>query len=87
MAKDGKRFIGYFGESIVQSAPHIYISALALSPCHSWIFKQFQKGFANILTVEIGQLTKWPATFAVLEGHTGGVTSVSYSPDVSAILI
>ena len=81
MAQDGKRFIGYFGDGIVQSAPQIYLSALAFSPCWSWIFKQFQEKFSNTLTVEIGQLTEWPATFAVLEGHTSYVTSVAYSPD------
>ncbi|KAJ6612376.1 WD40-repeat-containing domain protein [Mycena sp. CBHHK59/15] len=80
-ASDAKRFISFFGDVIVQSAPHIYLSALAFAPQQSEIVKKFRHEFPCLLSAEIGQMAVWPATIAVLEGHTGVVTSVAFSPD------
>jgi hypothetical protein len=76
MAREGRRFIAYFADAIAQSAPHIYISALALAPKHSWIYGCYKKDYENIISVEVGQLTEWPATVTVMEGHRMWVWSV-----------
>ncbi|KAJ6612023.1 hypothetical protein B0H10DRAFT_2283411, partial [Mycena sp. CBHHK59/15] len=76
-----QRFISFFGDVIVQSAPHIYLSALAFAPQQSEIVKKFRHEFPRLLSAEIGQMAVWPATIAVLEGHTGVVSSVAFSPD------
>ncbi|KAJ7613314.1 WD40-repeat-containing domain protein [Mycena polygramma] len=78
---DGQRFITFFLPAIVQCAPQIYISALALSPTQSEIGTRFRPNFPRLLTVTKGTMRQWPATVAVLEGHTELVSSVAFSPD------
>ncbi|KAF7366491.1 WD-REPEATS-REGION domain-containing protein [Mycena sanguinolenta] len=78
---DGKRFITFFRDPIVQSAPHIYLSALALAPEQSQIVKHFHPQFPHLLSAGIGQMDVWPATTLVLERHTGPVISVAFSPN------
>ena len=70
---DAQRFVAFFGPAIIQSAPHIYISALALAPVESHVRNTFQSEFPKLL------MKKWPTTVAVLEG--GWVNSVAFSPD------
>jgi WD40 repeat protein len=80
-AMDVKRFIRFFQPAISQSTPHLYISALALAPVQSKIRKTFQPHFPGLLLVQCGGMKEWLATLAVLEGHTGWVNSVAFSPD------
>ncbi|KAF7349075.1 WD-REPEATS-REGION domain-containing protein [Mycena venus] len=84
--QDAQRFIAFFGPAIGQSAPHIYISALALAPVESDVRKMFQSQFPNLLSITRGQMEKWPATIGVLEGHTGPLFSVAFSPDGKQIV-
>ncbi|KAJ7254335.1 WD40-repeat-containing domain protein [Mycena haematopus] len=79
--RDGRRFITFFRGPIVQSAPHIYLSALALAPQQSRIAKHFRPQFPLLLSAGIGQMEVWPATMLILEKHTGAVNSVAFSPD------
>ncbi|KAJ7202947.1 quinon protein alcohol dehydrogenase-like superfamily [Mycena haematopus] len=83
---DAKRFISFFGEAIYQSAPHIYVSALALAPEESEIAKRFSYEFPNLLKVTRGGIKQWPSTIAVLEQHTGRVRSVAYSANGKRIV-
>ncbi|KAJ7114805.1 hypothetical protein C8R44DRAFT_709944 [Mycena epipterygia] len=76
---DAKRFIAFFLPAISQSAPHIYVSALAMAPQQSEIWKQFHTQFPRLISFTRGQMQKWPATTSVLEGHTGSVQSVAFS--------
>ncbi|KAJ6541156.1 hypothetical protein DFH09DRAFT_1041449, partial [Mycena vulgaris] len=69
-ATDAKRFIAFFRDAIILSAPHIYVSALALAPTQSEISKTFWSQFPSLLSIKKGQMTEWPATMTVLEGHT-----------------
>ncbi|KAJ6543122.1 WD40-repeat-containing domain protein, partial [Mycena capillaripes] len=78
---DATRFIGFFADAIVQSTPHIYISALAQAPTHSEIGRRFRPQFPNLLSVEKGQMAHWPFTFSVMEGHVDNVLSAIFSPD------
>src|ERR1700761_6590171 len=75
--QDAQRFVAFFGPAIIQSAPHIYISALALAPVESHVRNTFQSEFPKLLLIVKGQLKKWPTTVAVLEG--GWVNSVAFS--------
>ncbi|KAJ6450552.1 hypothetical protein C8R47DRAFT_1181444 [Mycena vitilis] len=71
---DGQRFISFFLPAIAQCAPQIYLSALALAPTQSKICATFYQSFPRLLE-------HWPATVAVLEGHTSVVLSVAFSSD------
>ncbi|KAJ6585850.1 WD40-repeat-containing domain protein, partial [Mycena capillaripes] len=66
---------------INQSAPHIYLSALALAPVESKIRERFSHEFPRLITITRGRMKQWPNTIAVLEGHIYRVTSVTFSPD------
>ncbi|KAJ6564281.1 WD40-repeat-containing domain protein, partial [Mycena capillaripes] len=78
---NAKRFISFFGEPINQSAPHIYLSALALAPEGSEITKRFSHEFPQLVTITRGRMKNWPSTIAVLEKHTHLISSVAFSPD------
>ncbi|KAF7346233.1 WD-REPEATS-REGION domain-containing protein [Mycena sanguinolenta] len=79
-ARDGRRFINFFKDAIVQSAPHIYLSALALAPEQSQIVKKFHPQFPCLISAGIGQMDVWPATILVLK-MPHEVLSVAFSPD------
>ncbi|KAJ6564330.1 hypothetical protein B0H19DRAFT_941540, partial [Mycena capillaripes] len=67
---DAKRFVSFFGEPINQSAPHIYLSALALAPEESKISERFLNEFPGLVSITKGKMKQWPNTIATLEGHT-----------------
>jgi WD40 repeat protein len=85
-ATDAKRFVSFFWEAIVQSAPHIYLSALALAPEESEIYKRFSDEFPQLVSITRGRIKQWPNAIAVLEGHADQVTSVAFSPDGKSIV-
>ncbi|KAJ7134001.1 WD40-repeat-containing domain protein, partial [Mycena crocata] len=80
-ATDAARFIAFFSDAIIQSAPHIYLSALALAPAQSEISKKFRSRFPRLVSIKLGGLAHWPAAMALLAGHTDWVKSVVFSPD------
>jgi hypothetical protein len=63
---DAKRFISFFGEAINQSAPHIYLSALALAPEESEITKRFSHEFPQLMTITRGKMKQWPNIIALI---------------------
>ncbi|EIN04856.1 hypothetical protein PUNSTDRAFT_37485, partial [Punctularia strigosozonata HHB-11173 SS5] len=82
------RFTREFGVVIRQSAPHIYLSALAFAPLKSR-FPRFQ--FPGIASVVGGADHDWPHTntghlIRRLLGHTHAVLSVAFSRDGSRIV-
>jgi WD40 repeat protein len=81
LATDAGKFINVFGSMISQSAPHIYLSALPFAPKESLMSQLFLPKYANTLLVDTGKVVRWPAIENVLEGHTGYVSSVAFSPD------
>ncbi|KAJ6550303.1 WD40-repeat-containing domain protein, partial [Mycena capillaripes] len=83
---DAKRFVSFFWEAIDQSAPHIYLSALALAPEDSKMIERFSHEFPQLLSMKRGRMSQWPSTIAVLEEHTNWVTSVAFSPDGKRIV-
>ncbi|KAJ7159010.1 quinon protein alcohol dehydrogenase-like superfamily [Mycena crocata] len=84
-AKDSKRFITLFADAIIQSAPHIYLSALALAPTQSEITKRFRSQFSFLTSIRRGQMTRWPAMLGVLDHSVGAALGV-FSPDGKGIL-
>ncbi|KAF1816011.1 WD40 repeat-like protein [Eremomyces bilateralis CBS 781.70] len=78
---DAKRFILYNRPAIEQAPLQTYWSCLIFVPTTSVIRKQFEGRISG----EILQLPrvseKWNALLQTLEGHSGPVTSVAFSPD------
>ncbi|KAL4073021.1 WD40-repeat-containing domain protein [Scleroderma yunnanense] len=81
MARDAIKFIRTFGVAIMQSTPHLYLSALPFSPSNSALFQHLSLTFPKVARVIDGHQMNWPTMQLLLKGHTGWVTSASFSPD------
>jgi WD40 repeat protein len=75
------KFIHTFGSVIANSASHIYFSALPFSPKLSWISRQYTPRFSQNAKVVQGQSNTWPVLESIIKGHTGSITSVTFSPN------
>ncbi|KAJ7883605.1 WD40 repeat-like protein, partial [Mycena leptocephala] len=82
---DAQRFVDGFALLIAQSSPHIYISALPLSPKQSQVRKNFASNFPNVLCYDNPSNATWSTFQKVLRGHTGWIKSVAFSPDGTRI--
>ncbi|EIM84651.1 WD40 repeat-like protein [Stereum hirsutum FP-91666 SS1] len=78
---DAQIFIRVFAAIISQSAPHVYLSALAFSPKASHLFTLYAGRFPHIPHILAGHAEKWPATQQEMRGHRGTVLSAAFSPD------
>ncbi|KAG2340344.1 WD40 repeat-like protein [Suillus weaverae] len=85
-AIDVQRFIQIFGNIILHSTPHLYVSALPFLPVNSVISQKFAAKFPKTLRLAEGRDTNWTAVQSVLRGHTRGVLSVSFSQDGTRIV-
>ncbi|KIM20243.1 hypothetical protein M408DRAFT_308850 [Serendipita vermifera MAFF 305830] len=81
MACDMERFVAAFANVILQSVPHIYLSALPLSPLTSIVREEYMKKLPRLLTIRHGGHVSWPAIIKVFTGHDDWITSVAFSPD------
>ncbi|KDQ14545.1 hypothetical protein BOTBODRAFT_72719, partial [Botryobasidium botryosum FD-172 SS1] len=81
MATDVRQFLHYFYQPILQSTPHLYLSALPFAPMHSGISERFLSLFTNTFKVIQGQELNWPSLLNVLQGGTQRANSVAWSPD------
>jgi WD40 repeat protein len=83
---DAKKFVVVFAPAISQSVPHIYLSALPLSPRVSSLAKQYHASFPQTLHFygPLGEI--WPSIQVILQGHTNPVRSVAFSPDGTQIV-
>ncbi|KIK19755.1 hypothetical protein PISMIDRAFT_682819 [Pisolithus microcarpus 441] len=86
LAIDGLRLVQNFFIAITCSTPHLYLSALPLSPHSSFLGRILVPKFSHLVEVAQGGLKDWPATQLVLQGHTFHVTSVAFSPDGNRIV-
>ncbi|CAN9182999.1 unnamed protein product [Alternaria alternata] len=81
LLQDAIRFVRYSRTAIEQAPLQIYSSALVFAPEKS-IVRQL---FSQAIPLWIRQLPwveqDWSACLQTLEGHSGGVTSVVFSPD------
>ncbi|KAJ7208224.1 hypothetical protein GGX14DRAFT_566949 [Mycena pura] len=82
---DAKRFVECFAPVISQSMPHLYISALPLSPTTSQIRARFTEKFPHSLRYHDPNNMEWSILEKTLTGHTGDIRSVAFSPDGTRI--
>src|SRR5271156_5837930 len=66
---------------MIEKAPlQIYSSALIFTPEQSIVRKQFEECISGIYKISKGQ-ANWSGALQTLEGHSGSVCSVTFSPD------
>ena len=66
----------------MQSAPHIYLSALPFAAKDSFVYQTYYPRCIGLISVEAFGVNRQGASFIqALIGHMGWVTSVDYSPD------
>ncbi|KAF9056726.1 WD40-repeat-containing domain protein [Rhodocollybia butyracea] len=82
-ATDAVKFVLRFAPVISHSVPHIYLSALPFAPSESKVKKQYSSLLVPSKTVGIQSSvsSQWPRLQATIEGHSGSVWSVAFSPD------
>ncbi|KAG2339374.1 hypothetical protein BDR05DRAFT_1003471 [Suillus weaverae] len=72
-AMDVKRFIQVFSGMILHSTPHLYVSALLLSPVNSALSSTFSARFPNSLRLASGRDINWTAVQTLICGHADAV--------------
>lgn len=81
LVQDAKRF-GFRNRGMIESAPlQVYASALIFSPRESKIRKIFKDDEPSWMALKPAVETEWDACLHILDGHSGKVTSVAFSPD------
>src|ERR1700761_2831216 len=75
-----------FYTPIASSAPHVYLSALPLSPTDSMVWMKTNRLFQNLLKMTEGRQTSWRGCPLEWHGHGDRVVSVVYSLDGSRII-
>ncbi|KIM21458.1 hypothetical protein M408DRAFT_80517, partial [Serendipita vermifera MAFF 305830] len=86
LARDMKKFIAAFGSIISQSVPHIYLSALPLSPRLAGVSKQYMNDYPRTIRIKRGGQDNWPAIQNVIVGHKDPVNSVVFSSDGTRVI-
>ncbi|KAF8514938.1 WD40-repeat-containing domain protein [Hysterangium stoloniferum] len=79
--RDAAVFCTTFKTILVQSTPHIYLSALPFAPQTSVISRCYWPKYAQLFRVEYGGDETWPRVQQVLAGHTSIITTVAISPN------
>ncbi|KIO07708.1 hypothetical protein M404DRAFT_136031, partial [Pisolithus tinctorius Marx 270] len=85
-AQDGITFVQNFGGVISHSTPHLYISALPFTPSNTVFARMFMAKFSWLVRVSAGGFKEWPTAQVAMEGHSGWVLSVGFSPDGKRIV-
>ncbi|KAH8653528.1 WD40-repeat-containing domain protein [Xylariales sp. PMI_506] len=78
---DALRFSRYHGPMIAQYPLQTYAAALVFSPTESLIRNRFQHQEPKWLALKPQIQKQWTTHLQTLEGHTGWVNSVAFSPD------
>ncbi|KAJ4465955.1 WD40-repeat-containing domain protein [Lentinula edodes] len=79
-------FVQGFGKMITDSTPHLYLSGIPFLPKGSKLITNYAEKFKNVPVLSKGHKTTWPQQQASLQGHTGQVSSVAFSPDGKKIV-
>ncbi|KXN90686.1 hypothetical protein AN958_03971 [Leucoagaricus sp. SymC.cos] len=80
-AVDAQQFIRVFGSPISISAPHLYLSALSLSPTNSRIARKFTDKFLGFPKITSLLNVSWPVMQGVIAGHQDRIQSIAFFPD------
>ncbi|KAJ7340851.1 hypothetical protein DFH08DRAFT_783276 [Mycena albidolilacea] len=78
---DAAKFVVAFAPAIASSVPHIYLSAVPLTPTESKVAKQYSGLFIRKRSVQTSSGNHWPQLETTIEGHTKAVRSVAFSPN------
>lgn len=77
---DITRFVAMFAVPIAESAPHIYLSALAFAPACSIVRKHTRQRFPHSISLQQGRLHNWPRLLhSISVPRPAG--SLAFSPD------
>ncbi|KAH8679766.1 beta transducin-like protein HET-E2C*40 [Tricladium varicosporioides] len=78
---DIKRFTRYY-QSLIEKTPlQLYCSALVFAPERSIVRRQFERYIPPWIQRKPKMRVHWDAALQTLNGHTGSVNSVAFSPD------
>ncbi|KJZ69826.1 hypothetical protein HIM_10779 [Hirsutella minnesotensis 3608] len=81
LLRDAHRFILFHRHAIEIAPLQVYASALVFSPSRSLVRGLFQKEEPDWMIRKQSMEANWNACLQTLEGHSGAVTSVVFSPD------
>ncbi|KAJ7210182.1 WD40-repeat-containing domain protein [Mycena pura] len=81
LLNDARRFLDVSSPVIAQSAPHIYVSALAFAPKLSMVRKNYGHRFQYVLRHNTPLDKRWTPLQKTLTGHTMTVQSIAFSPN------
>ncbi|KAH9203249.1 hypothetical protein DL95DRAFT_321786, partial [Leptodontidium sp. 2 PMI_412] len=76
-----QRFVLYNRSAIEQATLQLYCSALVFAPGNSIVRRNFKGCIPDWIQLKPKVQAHWIAALQTLEGHTGWVTSVAFSPD------
>ncbi|KAF2624116.1 hypothetical protein BU25DRAFT_348524 [Macroventuria anomochaeta] len=79
--RDANRFVLRFCSVLAEAPLQVYSSALVFSPETSIVRKTFVKQVPQAVEMLSDREGDWDACRSVLEGHSGWVTAVVFSPD------
>src|ERR1700733_8567058 len=85
LIRDLQQFTSVFATPIHQSAPHIYVSALAFAPTSSVIYELCRQ-FPQSVRLRQGRMADWPPLVTVYTSHSNGVNTGAISPDDSLVV-
>src|ERR1700731_2228405 len=83
---DGQRLIQEFFPAISVSALQVYFTALPFTPTGTELYNTHHKQMEGVVMVQGASPKQWSACVQVIEGHSGRVMSVSFSPDGTRIV-
>ncbi|KAF2628850.1 hypothetical protein BU25DRAFT_466759, partial [Macroventuria anomochaeta] len=79
--RDANRFVLRFCSIVAQAPLQVYSSALVFAPETSVVRKTVINQVPQEVEILLGREADWDACRSVLEGHSGGVRAVVFSPD------
>jgi WD40 repeat protein len=85
LVRDARRFIMYHKGAIKSYPLQTYMSALLFSPISSLVRQQFQHEELRGITVKLAMSDSWSVCLQTLEGHSGYVNLVAFSPDLTRL--
>ncbi|KAJ7314169.1 hypothetical protein DFH08DRAFT_432364 [Mycena albidolilacea] len=81
LTSDALSFLRSFATPISSAVPHIYLSALAVSPRTSRTRRNYIGSIQGLIEIKSGGDEDWSVLQGILAGHTNCVWSAAFSPD------